>query len=263
MKFFKKHIWLKNILAIFVILVVLFLIINLFLRITTRHNIELSVPDFTNMSVPEAEIIAAKNHLRLDVTDSVYIKRMGRGLISRQTPDAGSKVKKNRRILLTINSVNPKLVEMPSLTGYSLRQAKTELLSLGLVVGKLIYVEDMATNNVLAQKYNGENIEPGTLIETDTPIDLILGLNSKSDITYIPNVTGYRYITAKDILNDNSLNISKITFDESVINYSDTLNAVVYRQIPFPSDSIQYKLGYPVQLSLTTDQSKLSDPYAL
>lgn len=245
------------------ILIVLFLIINIILQITTRHNKELTVPDFTNIPVAEAQEIAKAHHLRLEITDSVFIKRMGRGFISRQNPEAGSQVKKNRRILLTINSVNPKLVEMPSLIGYSLRQAKIELISQGLTVGRLIYVNDMATNNVLAQKLNGENIEAGTPVETDTPIDLVLGLNPGDDITFIPNVKGYRLITAKDIIIDNSLNISKISFDETVIDYTDSLNAVVYRQQPAPSDSIQYKIGAAIQLFLTKDQSKLDDPYAL
>lgn len=263
MVYFKKYIWVKNLLIILGILIALFILVNIFLRIITRHNKELSVPDFTNMPVAEAQVIASQHHLRLEVTDSVYIKRMGRGFISRQNPIPGSQVKKNRRILLTINSVNPKQVEMPSLIGYSLRQAKIELISEGLTVGKLIYVNDMATNNVLAQKFNGEDIEAGTLIETDTPIDLVLGLNPNDAITFIPNVMGYRYITAKDLIIDNSLNLSKITFDETVKSYSDSLDAVVYRQNPAASDSIQYRIGSQVQLFFTKDQSKLDDPYAL
>src|SRR5574344_851529 len=127
MEFFAKHKLIKNALLILSILAVFFLIITLLLMLTTRHNRELTVPDFTNLSLPEAEIIADENHLRLAVTDSVFIKRMGRGLIFRQNPESGSKVKKNRRILLTINSNNPKLVQVPSLIGFSLRQAKTEL----------------------------------------------------------------------------------------------------------------------------------------
>lgn len=263
MEFFAKHKLIKNILLILSILAVIFLIINLLLMLTTRHNKELTVPDFTNLSLPEAKIIADENHLRLAVTDSVFIKRMGRGLIFRQNPESGSKVKKNRRILLTINSNNPKLVQVPSLIGFSLRQAKTELYSLGLTVGRLIYVEDMATNNVLSQQIDGTTIEPDTSVETDTAIDLVLGMNVNDSTTYIPNIIGYRYLNAKDILNDNSLNISNVYYDETVTSYSDSLNAVVYTQHPAPSDSIQYKLGYPVRLSLTTNQSKLVTQDAL
>ena len=146
----------KNILLIIGILVVGYVIINLFLRIITRHNQELTVPDMTGMNLAEASAVAAEADLRLEVTDSVYIRGMERGAIARQNPEPGGKVKKNRRILLVINSVIPRQSTMPSLTGFSLRQARTELASNGLNIGKLIYVNDMATDNVLAQQYMGE-----------------------------------------------------------------------------------------------------------
>lgn len=258
----KLNPWIKTVLLIFATLVFLFLVVNIFLVITTRHNREFVVPDFTSMSVPDAREIAHKAHLRLEVTDSVYIRGFGRGLISRQNPEAGSNVKKNRRILLTINSISPQIVEVPSLIGFSLRQAKTELLSCGLTIGKLIYVSDLATNNVLAQKYLGEDIEAGSKLESESPIDLILGLNQRDNITFVPDVRGYKYLTAKDMMYDNSLNISKIVFDETVVNYSDSLEAVVFKQYPAPSDSIHYSLGYPTHLYFTKNQEKVINPYA-
>ena len=121
----------KNILLILGILVVGYIIVTLSLKIITRHGKEFAVPDLSGMSLTEAAATAEKYHLRLDVTDSVYIRGMERGAIARQNPEAGSMVKKNRRILLVINSVIPRQSTMPSLTGYSLRQARTELASKG------------------------------------------------------------------------------------------------------------------------------------
>ena len=95
-------------------------------------------------------------------------------LIYSQNPIAGSKVKKGRRILITINAINPQMVEMPSLVGFSLRQAYTELTSKGLSIGSLIYIEDIATNNVLEQRYNGQPVAPKTLLESESDIDLLL-----------------------------------------------------------------------------------------
>ena len=69
---------------------------------------------------------------------------------------------------------------MPNLVGLSMRQALAELQSRGLVLGKLIYVQDMATNNVLRQLHGNREINPGKTIETDTVIDLVLGLNSET-----------------------------------------------------------------------------------
>ena len=257
----RKHPVLLNIAFIIIILALLFAIIYFGLRIVTRHNQEFTVPDFTGMSLPQAEAATGKAELRLEISDSVYIRGMERGTISRQNPAPGSKVKKNRRILLVINSVLPRQVEMPSLIGYSLRQARTELASQGLSIGRLVYVEDMATNNVLAQQFRGEDIAPGTKVDSDTRIDLVLGMNPDNQHTFGPSVLGYKFQMAKDILYDNSLNVYHTGFDSSVSTYSDSLEAIVYRQFPEPSDSIAVLMGTPVSIYLSRDENTLSVLY--
>ncbi len=247
----------KNALLILGIIIVGYIIIVASLRFITRHNRDLEVPDFSGMKLEEAASVAEALDLRLDVTDSVYIRGMERGVISRQNPVPGSYVKKNRRILLVINSVSPKMSEVPSVVGLSLRQAKTELMANGLNVGKLIYVEDIATNNVLAQKMNGEDIVPGSKVISNSTIDLILGLNPNNDQTYVPNLIGYKYQLAKEFLQDYSLNLVNPRFDETVHSYSDSLEAVVYGQYPLGSDSVAYRMGSPVTLYLSKDVSKI------
>lgn len=237
------------------VLVALLVIVIIFLNLVTRHNRELEVPDFTRMSMTEATEIANKSNLRLEVTDSVFLPRMGRGEIFRQNPPAGNKVKKNRRILLTINSLQPKKVAMPSVTGFSMRQAKAELSARQLRVGRLIYVSDMATNNVLGQRFNGRQIEPGTMIETESEIDLEVGISSDEERTFVPDVTALPLATAKDILLDNSLNVSRIRYDNSVKSYSDSISGFVIKQEPEPSQTQPKSLGSTVQLTITVDKN--------
>lgn len=250
----------KNILLILGILVAGYLLITLSLKIITRHGQEYEVPDFSGMSLTEAAGAAEDLDLRLEVTDSVYIRGMERGAIARQNPEPGSKVKKNRRILLVINSVIPRQSTMPSLVGFSLRQARTELASNGLNVGRLIYEMDMATNNVLAQRYNGRDIAPGTRLNSGSYIDLVLGLNPADSITYVPNVIGYRYQMATELLHDNSLNIYGSHFDNTVSDYADSLEAYVYSQYPPASDSVSVRIGSPVTLYLSKDVTLIPVP---
>ena len=249
--------FLKHLLAAAIAVVALIVGAIVFLNIVTQHNQELSVPDLSNMTVEEAEEMAALNNMVIDVTDSVFVKRMKKGAVYRQNPAPGSKVKKGRRIALTINAVNAKKVTMPNLVGFSMRQAKAELLSRGLVLGKLIYVQDLATNNVLKQLYHNNEIEPGTMIESESVVDLVVGLNGHDFATYVPDVLGLKCISAVDAVHDNSLNIKRLRFDDSVKDYDDSLNAMVYRQIPEPSDSIHVKMGEDVTLYLTMDQHKI------
>lgn len=256
-KGFFNHWIIRNLLICVILIAVMVAGAMIFLNIVTKHNQELVVPDFSNMTVAEAQALAEKEGMRVEVTDSVFVKRMKRGAVRDQNPSPGAKVKEGRRILLTINAVNAKKVTMPNLVGLSMRQALAELQSRGLVVGKLIYVEDIATNNVLRQLRANREIEPGVSVESETSIDLVLGLNPDSDAaTYVPDLLGKRYMSAVDIIHRQSLNLKSVRFDDTVMDYEDSLNAVVYRQNP--DISMQpVSLGEEISLYLTTDQTKV------
>lgn len=203
------------------------------------------------MSVSDASYLASDRGIRIDVTDSVYVRKMGRGLVFSQVPKAGSHVKTGRRILLTINSVSPKKTTMPDLVGFSMRQAKAELMSKGLILRKLRYVEDIATNNVLRQLYRGNDIKAGKSIDSGSEIDLVVGLGTDGQ-TYVPDVTGMKYMRAVDAVHDNSLNVAKLRFDKDIRTYSDSLDAVVYKQTPSASD-MSVLMGTEVTLYLSKD----------
>ena len=244
----------RNLLIAVAVVAVLVIGAMVFLNLVTQHNKELAVPDFSNMSVAEAEYAASQAGMRVEVTDSVFVKRMKRGAVYRQNPVPGSKVKEGRRIVLTINAVNAKKVTMPDLVGLSLRQAKAELLSRGLVLNRLVYVQDMATNNVLKQLMGNREIEPGTMVDSESEIDLVLGLNDMDNKAFVPDVTGLKNLSA---VFDHSLNVKGLRFDDTVKNYDDSLNAMVYRQVPEPSDSISVPMGEAVTLYLTTDAARI------
>ena len=229
----------------------------IFLNIVTKHNKELIVPDFSNMTVAEAEAAAAEALMRVEVTDSVFVKRMRKGAVRDQNPAPGSRVKEGRRVSLTINALNSKKVTMPNLVGLSMRQALAELQSRGLVVGKLIYVQDLATNNVIRQLRGNRQIEPGESVDSGTVIDIVLGLNPDTEaVAFVPNVIGKRYMTAVDLVHRQSLNIKTLRFDDTVKDYDDSLNAMVYRQSPEPSE-VPVNLGDDVSLYLTVDPERI------
>lgn len=232
------------------------LIAALCLNMFTRHGKEIKVPDFTGLSVPQAEAQARQNKLSVLVSDSIYVRRMAPGAIYRQTPAPGSGVKQGRKIRLVINAVNPKKVMMPNVVGYSLRQATSEIIGAGLQVGTLSYENDFATNNVLSQRYDGQEIEAGTTLESDAVIDLVLGVNPKEDAAVIPDLLGMRFLQAKDMLHDNSLNVGRMIFDRDIRTYADSLAAIVYRQVPdIGGESV--RMGEAVRIYLTLDPTKV------
>lgn len=256
-KGFFNHWIVRNLLICVILVVVMVVGAMVFLNVATKHNQELVVPDFSNMTVPEAKALAAQSGMRVEVTDSVFVKRMKKGAVRDQNPVPGAKVKEGRRILLIINAMDSKKVTVPDLVGLSMRQAIAELQSRGLVLGNLIYVEDMATNNVLRQLRGNREIDPGTSVDSETVIDLVVGLNPDTAAsTYVPDVVGKRYISAVDLVHKQSLNIKALRFDDSVKSYDDSLNAVVYRQIPEASE-IPVNLGDDVSLYLTVNPERI------
>lgn len=223
----------KNLLLAAAFVAVIVLAVSLFLSVVTRHGEEIAVPDFSGMTVEEARAVASSANLRAEVSDSVYVRRMKPGAVYMQNPKAGSNVKKGRKIRLTTNTMAPKEVYMPSLIGVSLRQAKAELLRNGLALGRIVYVRDIATNNVLRQQRFGFDIEAGAPVASGTKIDLVLGLGS-DDMTLVPDLEGKSYMQAVDILQDNSLNVGRLRFASDVRDYADSLGAVVRSQNPAP-----------------------------
>lgn len=218
-------------------IVVMALIVGaiLFLNVATQHGREKSVPDFTGMTLNEAIAVAEEVGMRIEVVDSIYSQR-NRGKVKSHNPEAGSKVKNGRRILVTMNAVNARKVTIPNLVGYSLRQAIPEIERRGLTLGRLIYKSDMATNNVLEQHYKGQPVEPGTPVEAESVIDLVVGLNPNDNVTKVPNLIGLDEKEAVKLLHDAFLNVTKPKYDKEITTYEDSIHATVYKQNPEPSE---------------------------
>ena len=248
-KGFLGHWLVRNLLTMAIIGVAMIVGAMVFLNVATQHNRELQVPDFKGMTLEEAVAAADDAGIRVEVVDSVYSQR-NRGKVKSHTPAAGVMVKKGRRVLLTVNAVNARKVTVPNLVGYSLRQAMPELDQRGLVLGRLIYKKDIATNNVLKQQYKGREITAGTQVEAESVIDLVLGLNSTDCETVIPSVLGKDERSAVRTLHDSYLNVKKVVFDRSVQTWEDSLSAQVYKQVPEPSDTVFVDMGTDITIYL-------------
>lgn len=246
----------RNIFWIIICIFSLIIGASILLNLITNHGKSIEVPDFTNMTVSEAKYNAGIKHIKVDVIDSVYVKRMRKGAVFSQNPKPGAAVKKGRKIRLVVNSMTPKKVMMPNLVGYSMRQAHAELISRSLNLGRLIYIDDMATNNVIRQVYKNREIKPGEQINSGSEIDLVVGLNSSENQTTVPNVTGMKYLRAVNVVHDYSLNVSNLIFDGSVKTYSDSLDAIVYKQGPTASN-VPIIMGASVSMYLTIDPGKI------
>ena len=248
-----RWIW-KNLLLGVAFVLVLGLLAAWGLGIVTRHGKVVTTPDFSNLTVAQARELASRSHVSVKVVDSVFVRRLAGGVVYRQQPKAGATVKKGRSIFLTINSVVPRKVVMPNLFGYSVTEARSELRNRGLNLGRLNYVKDIATNNVLGQSCEGLEVKAGDLVVSGSVIDLMVGVGSQDNQTTIPKITGMKYVNAIDALHERFLNIGKVSFDTGIKTYADSMNAVVFKQDPAGADR---NLGANVNFSLTLDPTKI------
>jgi beta-lactam-binding protein with PASTA domain len=257
-KKFLRHLGLAVGLAIVLLITVL-----LWLRIYTHHGQSITVPNLSGLTTDEVEDVTSSRHLRFEVVDSVYSTEMPRGTVLKQNPRANSTVKKNRKIFLTMNAVNPEMVSMPRLVGLSIRQARLALQNAGLSLGDISYRPDYAINNVLQQMHRDSVINEGTEIIKGTVIDLVLGMGPSDESTRIPDLIGFSLDAAADIIADYYLNIGAITYDENMENEDDTAAAFIWRQYPEFDEFSRMNMGMEVDIWLSADSSLLPQPDTL
>ncbi len=255
----KSKVFLINFAISIAVVIFIFTATFYWLDLITHHGESLSVPDFTGMSIEQVKKIAEDKNLEFKIVDSVYDAPGKKGTVIAQTPPPQFKVKEGRTILLTTKTYEPKRILMPDFTGVSIIQAKADMETYGLKLGKLKYIPDIATNNVLEQMYKGKPIAPGTLIEAGSAIDLVLGLGQSDKATLVPDFIGLNREQAKQKCLENSLSLGVLIYDESVITTTDSLEAKVWKQSP-QKDS-RLTIGSPVDLWMTLDMNKIDANY--
>ena len=254
--FFKQHIVIKN--ATLAIIIVLFVLIILFtwLRIFTRHGESYSVPNLTGLTIHEVEEELKARNLRWEITDSIYSNEYERGTVVEHHPKAGFKVKKYRKIYLTMNAVNPEKVAMPNLVDLTIRQAQSKLESVGLKIGKITYEPDLGINIILAQKYHGSPVKEGDTLIKGSFIDLVLGKGLSGETTMVPDLIGLTEEEATIKAADVSLRLGAIVADPDIKDEEKPM-ARIYMQRPAHNKTNTIPLGSSIDVWLTLDSTKI------
>jgi beta-lactam-binding protein with PASTA domain len=247
----KKHTIAYNVVVIALVFLGLAIASFIAMALGTRHSARRTVPDFVGLNLNDAEFFAGRRNLEIIVNDSLHVSSYPGGVILDQLPKGGVVVKPGRKIYVTINSMRQRMVTVPYVAGRSLRQAKNMLETAGLTIDYLEYVEDIATNYVLAEFVNGEEVlEDSELkIEKGSGVVLRVGV-APNDVTAVPQVLGRSLFEAKSRLWESGLNIGEIEFDEGM-PVLERNRAKVYRQSMMPSAETAY--GSRVSLRLTLD----------
>lgn len=261
MGFFKKGHIIVLLINIAVACILLFLIGYIVLNRLekyTNHGYYITVPELRGLTPDEAEPFAKEKNLQILVIDSIYDNNAKPGTIVEQFPSPNAHVKNNRAIQLTINANAPEKIIFPNLRNVAFRQSLQRLKNLGLNVGRIEYIPSNFKNLVLDFKYEGNIIEPNSLIQKGDTVDIVLGNgNTSNDQVAIPSLVGKTLAEAKAMLLRAFLNVGEILPDNTVKTEADQSTAIIYQQEPEFEENMTMKMGGDITLYLTKDKEKI------
>lgn len=224
---------LKNV-GIMVVIGGLFLVnfFYLYLPSTTNHRETITIPELVGMSFNDINEFVTQRNLRFEIiSDSGYSETLAPLTILTQNPKAGSKVKENRKIYLSLNATVPPKVRMPNLINTTRLNAEDVLKGNGLKLGQIEYVESLELNAVLFQRIDGRDIPNDAFVPKGSKIDLVIGDGLGNQSFETPDFTGQSLDEVQF-----QIGASKLVLD--IINYvkndtlPDNLRNRIYYQLP-------------------------------
>ncbi len=231
-EFLSSKIFLRNMGSAVLATIALVWITMICLTFYTNKGENYATPDFKGLTMAQVARLGNEHDFRFIIEDSVYRKDFIPGTVVFQNPSPGHKIKPNRLIHVTVASFTPDQVEVPKLTDVSIRQARELLESKGFALGNIMLHPSEFDDLVLEQQHEGRAIEPGSRLANGSTIDLVVGKHMTGGETTIPDLTMLSLSVAQNILKSRSLNIGSVIYDPAIVTTGDTLNAVIWKQVP-------------------------------
>ena len=256
--FYRRFKIISNMIIIALFCLILVLVLNIGLKVGTRHNDTIVVPDFVGMSIDDARLVANDNDLNIVVRDSIFDVDLPGGTVVDQLPGTSDvrdvTVKPGRKIYVTINAYSRRQVDVPYVAKQTLRQALNQLERSGLTVDNLVYEADMtSTDYVEKQVVRGKEVTPSSrrTVPVGTGVTLHVTYHRNDQNTFTPRVVGLSLAKAKSTLWDHGLNVGKVVYDESVNDIIERRTARVYMQSSAIGSS--QRRGTKVDIYLSAD----------
>ena len=175
---------------------------------------KVTVPDIRGMTEEQAKAALKKKNLGIKPVKRTESKKYKAGLISKQTPEAGEKVKKHTTVEVVVSSglVGSKKT-VPDVSGKSETDAQKELEDAGFkVTSSFQYDDSVESGNVIST-----TPEAGTKAEKGSTITMLVsqGSNKKT----VPDVRGMADATAQSTIKNYGFSVGTVTYD-----YSDSVD---------------------------------------
>lgn len=208
---------------------------NVYLPSYTNHGETITVPDLEGIHMDDIDEFLVKRNLRYEVNDSTYTEKYPSLTIVKQYPKAGSRVKENRKVFISVNRVNPPTVPVPELVDRSLRNAEAVLKSNELKRGNIQYKPSPFLNLVLEMRIDGQPVQEGEIIDKGSTIDLVVGDGYARSTFDAPRLLGNEMEDARYIILGSNLEIGIITVEGDTTGRE----SIVFKQRPTPGSRVR------------------------
>lgn len=216
-QFLRSGIFLRNLAALALFIVIAISLLQLALRFYTRHNESVQVHDYVGMALNEAIAKARSRNFQIVVTDSIFKVDARPNLVLEQSPPPLSRVKEHRRIYLTITKATPDMVALPDMVGsynYDQYARKLAWVNLRTVVRERKFDAKLEENTILHFFYNGQqytesDIRKGLKVPMGSTLEFVV-TERLTGMVAVPDLVCKTYEEALFIITSFNLNIGTI-----------------------------------------------------
>lgn len=166
---------------------------------------EVPVPNLVGRTLTDAESIARRSHLGVQVTQQQHSRTVSVGSVVEQDPSAGQSVKINRTVGL-ITSLGAEMVSVPDVRRHSLEDARLAIEQAHLVVGEVRETYDQSVQSgyiLLQDPAGGASVQQGTVVN--------LTVSKGQQILTLPDLVGRSLDEARGILETLGVTLRDVT----------------------------------------------------
>jgi serine/threonine-protein kinase len=190
------------------LLAILFIDVLIMPGIVSIDRGTVKVPSVQGLTLEEGREKFFGAGLLTEIKAWEYNDRIADSVVFSQTPEAGTRVKKGRRILVTV-SKGKETTAVPDVKSMNERQAKVELRKSGFTIGD---VKKEFNDMVAANKVIDAAPPCGTPLSREIKVDLIVSKGSRVTSVEMPTIVGETLVDAQKKIRESGLQIGTVNY---------------------------------------------------
>ncbi len=217
---------------LFLVWIILFFSTALFTsRLILRGEL-VTVPNLIGKTTEEARLELSRRLLSMSFQGTQFHDTIEKGGVVAQEPSAGSRVKTNRVVKITV-SAGSEMVDVPDLVGKSLENAIQILASLGLTRGLIsqIHTAEYPAGRIISQ----EPTPAAGKVKRMTPVNFLLSQGDREEKYIMPDLIGLKITHVLPQLKNLGFNVANIRS----YYYPGLQPGIIIKQTPAHGYSVQ------------------------